>query len=571
VILRPYQKDAYENTLKVFERASSALLVLSTGTGKTIIFSHIVKRFANLGRVLVLAHREELILQAKEKIKLVSGIDADVEMGQDWAPGGWAKSEVIVSSIQTQCAGREGGRMTRFEPTEFSLLVIDEAHHSASATYRRVVKYYMDGNPDLKLLGVTATPDRLDEKALGQTCKEVAFVYGIEDAISDGWLVPIEQRSVFVSGLDYSAVKTTAGDLNGKDLAAILEYEENIHAIASPTIELTGDKKTLIFAASVGQAERLTEIINRHKPGQARFVYGKTPRDLRRDMFADFAVKRFQYLVNVGVATEGFDDPGIECVVMARPTKSRALFTQCVGRGTRPLPGLVDQFDDAIERRDAIFKSAKPAVEIIDFVGNAGKHKLVTAADILGGKYDDEVVVLAGENAAKESAATGKPADIATELQKAEHEIAKRNSMAEEAAYRDKVKLRAHFSTAKVNPFNVLDMDPRREMPWHKGQPPTQKQLGFLKNKGVDTDGMTLTHAKQMIDTLYKRQQTGKATFKQTKCVQKFGYDTSEMSFKEAGDLITRLVANKWKKVPLKPVEAVKVERDSIKDVDVPW
>jgi superfamily II DNA or RNA helicase len=476
----------------------------------------------------------------------VTGVQADVEMGENWATGGWLKSEIVVSTIQTQIAGREGGRMTRFDPNQFSLVVVDEAHHAISDSYRKVIDYYKQ-NPNIKILGVTATPDRHDEKAMGLVFEKVAYAYDIKDGIDDGWLVPIEQSSVFVDGLDYSGIKSQMGDLNGKELAKVLEFEENLHAIADPTVKLTGDRKTLVFAASVVQAERLTEIINRHKPDSARFVCGTTPKETRRNMFADYADERFQYLVNVGVATEGFDDPGIQCVVLARPTKSRPLFTQMVGRGTRPLPGIVDLYDDADKRREAIQQSKKQSVEVIDFVGNAGRHKLITTADILGGDYTEAVVELAAKNAAEKSAASGKPADVATELQQAEHEFARNKAMREEAVFRDQILLRTTFSKAKINPFDVLDINPNRVQSWNKEKPPTMKQLEYLKYKGVDYSGMGYTHAKQTIKELRERQKQGKATFKQARCLRKAGIESSSITFKDAGDMITKLAANHWR------------------------
>lgn len=542
--LRPYQQEAYDCTLAVFEKTDAALCVMATGLGKTIFFAHIANHFLKTGRVMVLAHRAELIYQAQDKMKIITAIEADVEKGDEWATQSkWVQSEIVVSTIQTQVAGRDGGRMNRFDPNEFSLLVIDEAHHAPAETYKRVIDYYTK-NPNLKVLGVTATPDRTDKKAMGQIFNEVAYSYDIEDGIEDGWLVPVEIHSKFLDYLDYSEVGTIAGELNGKDLANVLENEEVPHGFVDGIMEYAGDKKTLVFAATVAQAEMMTEIFNRpsRKPGSARLVTGKTPTEIRSQTFSDFTKSKFQYLVNVGVATEGFDEPTIECIALARPTKSRSLFTQMLGRGTRTLVGIVDGIDDAIERREAIAGSKKPSILVIDFVGNSGKHKLISPADILGGKYADDVIELAKENAA----ATGKPANVATELQQAEREIAKRAADREEAAFRDQIKLRAHFSTAKVNPFEVLDINPTRETSWHKGKMPSQKQLDFLHKKGVDTDGMTLTHAKQMIDTLFKRQKTGKATFKQTKLLQKKGIDTANITFEKAGKMISQLANNRW-------------------------
>jgi superfamily II DNA or RNA helicase len=546
--MRPYQEEAYHCTLEKFESVDTALCVLATGLGKTVYAAHLINHFRKTGRIIMLAHRAELIYQADNHIQNICEVESDIEMGSEWATSFKVfESDVVISTVQTQVAGRDGGRMTRFDPHEFSLLIIDEAHHAPAVTYKRIIEYYKQ-NPDLKILGLTATPDRTDKKAMGQIFEEVAYAYDIRDGIDDGWLVPIEQQSVFVEGLDFSSVKTTAGDLNGKDLAAVLEFEEILHGIADPTVELTGDKKTLIFAASVAHAERLTEIINRHKPDSARFVCGTTPTEVRRGMFKDFARKAFQYLVNVGVATEGFDDPGIECVVMARPTKSRTLYAQMAGRGTRPLPGIVDLYPGVVERREAIANSSKTHLEIMDFVGNAGRHKLVTSADILGGRYTDEVVDLAKKNAENDSSKNKKPVDIVTELQKAEREIAKRHRQREDAVARDHLKLRAKYSTAKVNPFNVLDIDPRKEKAWHKGRMPTAGQRRYLEKCGVALDGLSFTHASQIIDTMIKRREQGTCTYKQARCLQKSGYDTTEMDFQRANKLIGALAAVKWQK-----------------------
>ena len=547
MILRPYQKEAHDCILESFETHDTALCVMATSLGKTIVASHVIKYFREFGRIMVVAHREELITQAQDKIHKVTGVESDIEMGESWAVNqGLFSNDVVISTIQTQCAGRESGRMTRFDPNEFSLLVVDEGHHAVSDTWKRVIDYYRQ-NPKLKVLGLTATPDRTDKEAMGQIFQTVAYAYDIRDGIDDGWLVPIEQQSVFVESLDYSNVKTTAGDLNGKDLAEVLEFEENLHGIADPTIQLTGDRKTLVFAASVAQAERLTEIFNRHKPDSSTFVCGSTPRDIRREIVKAYANDDFQYLVNVGCFTEGFDEPGIKVVVMARPTKSRSLYTQMTGRGGRILTEVnIDQYDTVENRREAIFDSDKPALIVLDFVGNAGRHKLICPADILGGNYPDDVVELAKENAAKESDRTGKPVDVATELQKAEREIAHRRDMEDEAISRDHLLLRAKFSTAKVNPFNILDIDPHKEKSWNKGKPPSNKQLAYLKDMGVDTSGMTSTHAHQVIDTLIKRREAGQCSYKMIKHLQRNGFPP-DLSMKHGKVIMAMLVRQGWR------------------------
>ena len=184
--MRPYQDAAIAGAFNAWEENDSALIVLPTGLGKTVVFSEIVRRMQPV-RSIIVAHREELIFQAAEKIKRVTGLDGGIEMG-DLHADGWfgTPPPYIVSTIQTQCSGGDGGgRMTKFLPGDFGLVVIDEAHHATSPTYRRVIDYYRQ-NENCKILGVTATPDRADEEALGKVFDAVAFDYQILDAINQG-------------------------------------------------------------------------------------------------------------------------------------------------------------------------------------------------------------------------------------------------------------------------------------------------------------------------------------------------------------------------------------------------
>ncbi len=558
--LRDYQQQAVDRALELFQTQQAVLIVLATGLGKTVAAAHIANAFMGKGRIMLLAHREELIMQGQATLQQVTGGTSEVEMADSWVTDAfWGGPQIVVSTIQTQVAGRNGGRMTRFDPHQFSLLIVDEAHHATAASYRAVLSYYRQ-NSNLRILGLTATPDRADEEALGQIFDDVAMEYDIAEGINGGWLVPIMQQAVHVHGLDYSNVRTTAGDLNGKDLAEVLEFEQNLHEMTTPILDLCGDRKTLIFTASVAQAQRMAEILNRHKPDSAEYVDGGTPRDYRRELFQRYAAGQFQYLVNMGITTEGWDEPGVQCIVMARPTKSRALFAQMVGRGTRPLPGIVDNvvnqpgelFDLAAVRRELIAKSAKPYMEVIDFVGNAGRHKLIHAADVLGGRYSDEIIELATRNAERSS----KPVDIASELIKAEREIERRRRMKEEAALRANLKLRSRYSTSKIDPFAVLDIVPCREPGWHKGRPPTEKQKALLEKFGVTLpEGLTFVHASQLISTLIKNREAGRPTFKQSALLRRYGYKPQEMTFKEAHEVIDQLAANGWKR-PAAPVHS---------------
>lgn len=549
---RPYQREAALAVLEQWKEVNSTLVVMPTGTGKTILFSDIIRRCFPK-RALVLAHREELIFQARDKIEMVTGYNVEVEMAELRASisgdvfGNFAN--VIVSTIQTQTAGGDGGgRMGKFDPSDFGLLIIDEAHHATAKTYRRVVNYYSQ-NPNLKILGVTATPDRADEEALGQMFDTVAFNYEIIDAINDGWLVPIEQQVVEIEGLDFSAIRTTAGDLNGADLAAIMEEEKPLHGIADATIEIAGKRRTLVFAASVRHAEMMAEIFNRHRPGSAGWVCGKTPKEDRRRTLAEFSSGQLQFVVNVGVLTEGFDDPGVELVVMRRPTKSRALYAQMIGRATRPLPGVVDEANDSDEhRRAAIAASAKPSCLVVDFAGNAGRHKLMSSVDILSGNVSDEIVELAGIIARRSK----KPMRTDELLATAEAEIArKKEERRAEIAKRAHLVGKAQFSIQAVNPFDLFQIYPAKSRGWDSGKQLSEKQRALIEKHypDVNVDQLPYAMGKQLVNELFRRWDRDLCSFKQARILVKHGYDTKNMTRTEASQAISAIAEKQgWKK-----------------------
>ena len=529
--------------------ARSTLLVMPTGTGKTVVMGSLVQRWPN-GRILLLAHREELIFQAAEKLERCCNEPCGIEMANssvdeshEWKP------RIVCASVQTLNSTRKGQwRMKKFDPMEFSLLLTDEAHHATAESYRRVYEWF-GRNPNIKHLGVTATPDRADEEALGQIFETVAYDYELLDAIDDGWLVPIEQQFVTVEGLDLSQCKSDKRDLKEADVARVMQQEGLLHKIADPIVELSGDLPTLVFTASVAHAHSVAEIINRHKPGSAIAIDGETPKDERREMLKAYSRGDYQYLINMGVFLEGFDEPRIGCVAMARPTKSRSLYAQVVGRGTRPLAGLVDGLSDPIARRSAIATSGKPSLLVLDFVGNAGRHKLVSTADILSGNESDVVIDWAVAEAKRSGAKVDmREAMRAARARHEEEERLRREQEAKRAAIRPKAK----FTTRAIDPFAVLDIIPQREAGWFKGKRPTERQLEILRRFKVPEDtlsSLSQGQAGQLMTKLIERARTDRCTLKQANILQRYGL-SANLTFAQAGKAIDAIAATGWKSVP---------------------
>ncbi len=536
--LRPYQIQAVEAIETAFEKHASALLVMATGLGKTAVAAAVMARRyqAGRGRACLVAHRGELVDQAAATVRRF-GIEADVDIADRRAVhDGFRVAPVVCATVQTLTAGTRG-RLRRMDPRRFGLLVIDEAHHAVASTWRHVVDHF-DGNATSRILGATATPDRSDQAALRSVFETVAFRYDIVDGIRDGWLVPIRQSLVNVDGLDFSAIRTTAGDLNGADLARVLEYEETLHRMMVPTVEIAGDRRTIVFAATVSQARRLAEIANRLKPGSAAAVDGSTPMDARGELFRRFSAGELQFLVNVGIATEGWDDAatdgrGVQLIAMMRPTKSRSLYTQMAGRGLRPLPRTVDLAPDADARRDAIRSSAKTGVLILDFVGNAGRHRLVSAADALGAQYDDRTRNAVARRVSE--AGERRELDILEELDAADR-LAKSEA---ESARRRNVVVGARYRTAEIDPFAFVGIAAPKVSDAARRDPITDKQRATLiRNNVPNVDRLCKREASALIDRIFGRPSDAQAWF-----LRRHGYEPSQYDRKTAGALIGQIKA----------------------------
>ena len=383
--LRDYQEAAVENTIRDLEDHSSVLLWLATGLGKTAIAAKIIKRRQHLGRTLFVAHRQELVEQAAKALWEETRSYPAMEQGSQESREHSFKSPVVVASVQSLLARRRGKpRHTKFRPAEFGTIVFDEAHHSAAKSWLIVRNYFLS-NPACRLIGLTATPERGDKRNLGKIFDKVSARMEIIDAISQGWLVPVRQSLVRVKNLDYSSIPLAMNDFSEQHLNELMSESGAVHSIVTPILERCGDRKTLIFAAGVEHAHALAEQINYSKPGSCAVVHGKTPPEERREIMSGFREGRFQFLSQCAIATEGFDVPDISLIVMARITLSRAFYLQALGRGTRPLSGVVDSENTPDDRRRAIRESRKPFVEVMDFKGNVGRHQPICSVEALAG------------------------------------------------------------------------------------------------------------------------------------------------------------------------------------------
>jgi len=568
--LRDYQGDAVGAVLKEWETVDSTMVVAATAAGKTRIMSDIIQKIQP-ARSMFICHRDLLIFQARDTIQNTTGIKCGIEMADLKVEYGIFRNDpVVISTVQTQISGGEGNeRMRRFRPGDFGYLFVDESHHAVSPTFQKVINYYRQ-NPRLKVLGVTATPERADGVAMANIFQTVAYKFGISEGIAGGWLVPIDQFMVPVDGLDYSHISTQAGDLSLSELSAVMEEEETVQRMIQPTLEICHTlkphqldysdvtdwgsviarngkpKRTLIFCASVAQAQRFAEIMNRVRPGMAAAVWDKIPKPERRKLFENFSNGSLQVLVNVGICSEGFDNPGVEIVVLARATKSLSLYTQWLGRCLRALKGVVDGPETPELRKAAIAGSGKPVATIVDFSGNSGRHKLITCLDVLGGSVSPKAL----EYAKKRAVAKAAPVRVEELLQESEEAIKARIERAKKVSESRRAKLvaRSHFDHVKVDPFDALDITPTKAHAKSPGKKLSPGQASLLRRFGINPDDYEYAQAKQIFVETITRLKNKLATPSQCAKLKEFGYDTTKMMQSEAKTMIEKLRDNGWKR-----------------------
>lgn len=351
--LRPYQSEACRSIMAEFEQGTKrTLLILPTGGGKTIVLSGIAYKFAydrnrkrSGGKVLILAHQNILIDQAADKFQTVMELPVFREQGRQTG----CLEPVTVSSMQTMQR-----RLDRFPSDFFRLIIIDEAHHAMSAGYQRILEHFTDA----RVLGVTATPDRADGKKL--SCFDsVAFEYTIKQAIDDGYLVPLKVKRAPLT-INLSKVRKRRGDMDASDLGSIIE--PYLHQIAEIVRDMGKGRRIVCFVPLIRTAKKAAEIFS-HYGFRSQWTAGED--DEKAEKLAAFAAGEYDIIFNSMLLTEGWDCPETDCVIVLRPTMSRALYVQMVGRGLRLAPG----------KKDCL---------LIDFLFQNDNFQLASPKDVLG-------------------------------------------------------------------------------------------------------------------------------------------------------------------------------------------
>ena len=487
--LRPYQADASRDIRSGFRDYLRQLAVMPTGSGKTILFSSLAEHYLPR-RTLILAHREELIAQAVDKLAASTGIMAQVEMGGEHAS---PAAPVVVASVPTLM--REARRV-RWPRDHFGLVVVDEAHHTLADGYMNTLRHFHD---HAMVLGVSATPDRGDKQDLGRYYQNIACEISLLDLIRQGWLAPIKVKTVPL-GMNLDSVRTVAGDFNADDLGHALE--PYLERIAGVLVEHR-HRKTLVFLPLIGVSERFAAIC-RERGLAAEHVDGRTSD--RRAVLERFRRGETRLLTNAMLLTEGYDEPSIDCVVCLRPTKVRALYSQIIGRGTRICPG-------------------KDHLLVLDFLWQTGEHSLVKPAHLIAEDDGDALALTEklGSEGDLEEAREQVNADRTRKL--TERLIANRRRT---GSVLDPLELAVTLNDANLAEFVPV-------MQW-QGDAPSPKQLEVLAKFGLNASSvLTKGHASFLLDRLITRRRLELATPKQVRLLRRYDHPRPELAtFKEA-------------------------------------
>ncbi len=514
--LRPYQQQARERIHAEWENGHTrTLLVLPTGTGKTIVFASVAADQVRAGhRVLILAHRGELLEQAADKLQRSTGLVSAVEKADATCLNTWFR--VVVGSVQTL---QRTARLERFPHDHFGTIIIDEAHHAITDGYRRILDYFGSA----KVLGVTATPDRGDMRNLGEVFDSLAFEYKLTDAIKEGYLCRIMAQTIPLK-LDISSVTMSGGDYAVGDLGTALD--PYLEQIAAEMAQRCKGRKTVVFLPLIKTSQKFRDLLNSHGFCAAE-VNGQSTD--RKEVLADFDAGKYNVLCNSMLLTEGWDCPSVDCVVVLRPTKVRSLYSQMVGRGTRLSPGKSDLL-------------------LLDFLWMTDKHELCRPADLVC--EDRAVARQMTENLAE----SGCPQDIEEAAVQASEDVVAQREEALAKQLEEQRRKKAKLVDPLQYEMSIQAEDLAGYVPafgWEAG-PPTEQQAAALEKLGILPDAVeSAGKASLLLDRLHKRRDEGLTTPKQIRCLEKYGFQhVGRWSFEQAKHMIDRIAASGWRGVP---------------------
>lgn len=514
--LRPYQQQARDRIHAEWDAGHTrTLLVLPTGTGKTIVFASVAADQVRAGdRVLILAHRGELLEQAADKLQRSTGLVSAVEKAESTCLDSWFR--VVVGSVQTL---QRTARLERFPQDYFGTIIIDEAHHAITDGYRRILDYFSGA----KVLGVTATPDRGDMRNLGEVFDSLAFEYKLTDAIKEGYLCKIMAQTIPLQ-LDITSVTMSGGDYAVGDLGTALD--PYLERIAAEMARRCKSRKTVVFLPLIKTSQKFRDLLNTYG-FRAAEVNGQS--DDRRQVLADFDAGKYNVLCNSMLLTEGWDCPSVDCVVVLRPTKVRSLYSQMVGRGTRLSPGKTDLL-------------------LLDFLWMTDKHELCRPADLV---CEDRTVA---RQMTEHLAETGCPEDIEEAAAQASEDVVAQREEALAKQLEEQRRKKAKLVDPLQYEMSIQAEDLAGYVPafgWEAG-PPSEQQTAALEKLGILPDAVeSAGKAALLLDRLNKRRDEGLTTPKQIRCLEKYGFQhVGTWSFETARHMIDRIAAQGWRGVP---------------------
>jgi superfamily II DNA or RNA helicase len=486
---RPYQLKAVEAIEGGWAQFRKQIAVLPTGSGKTCIFSWIAQRRLPQ-KTLILAHREELIDQAIAKLHAATGIVAEKEKAESSAT---CEAQVVVASIQTMIR-----RLDRWPATHFGLVIVDEAHHALAESYRSILAHF-DGTADV--LGVTATPDRGDKRNLGEYFESVAYEVPLTQLILDGYLSRITIRSVPID-IDLTSVRTTAGDFNEADLGNALE--PYLGKIAAAIREFASFRRVLAFLPLIATSQKFVTACR--GVGLAAEHIDGTSED-RAEKLTAFHNCQFDVLSNAMLLTEGYDDPGIDCVVVLRPTRSRSLYAQMIGRGTR-----VHEYKDNLL--------------LLDFLWHHERHALARPANLIASS-DEEADIM--QEIIEQAEPGGPDLELDEVAASAAHQREQklRESLAEHKGRKGALIDAVEYALANHD-LAAAEFEPT--MKWERDEI-TGPQLKALKRAGVDAATVRgKGHASKLLNIYFSKARIELATPKQRFLMRKLGHPNPDQA-----------------------------------------